>query len=240
MSDHLKNFCKPRFLDLLPILNNNNINYFASSGTLLGAVRHNGIIPWDTDIDIGVLSHDEIKKLAKLLEGTKYYIICIWNPNWSIKYPEVTPRTFQNYEKLNRVYKNRVTYENIDYKAEFYEIRYEGMKVADLEPFIFEKYNDNFKYFKKYFSDEELNHGFYRYMTPGCFYTYNNYKNNIPKIILKKFTFCNFYNRKIRIMENYDSYCKVRWGDDYMKNMPESGCERKITSNKKINNFEPL
>jgi hypothetical protein len=41
-------------------------------------------------------------------------------------------------------------------------------------------------------------------------------------------------------MENYDSYCKVRWGDDYMKNMPESGGKRKITSDKKINNFEPL
>jgi lipopolysaccharide cholinephosphotransferase len=41
------------------VLNKHQITYWAWAGTLLGAVRHQGFIPWDLDTDICIFAEDE-------------------------------------------------------------------------------------------------------------------------------------------------------------------------------------
>lgn len=48
------------------VCKNNEIRYFADGGTLLGAVRRKGMIPWDDDIDICVV-REEYNRLIQVL-----------------------------------------------------------------------------------------------------------------------------------------------------------------------------
>jgi phosphorylcholine metabolism protein LicD len=53
------------------ICKRHDIKYFASGGTLIGAVRHNGWIPWDGDIDFGILDED-FEKFKKVQNELPY------------------------------------------------------------------------------------------------------------------------------------------------------------------------
>ncbi len=62
--------------DVVSICEKENIPYMLGGGTALGAVRHNGFIPWDDDIDINV-QRKYIDPLLNAIEkqyGNKYYI----------------------------------------------------------------------------------------------------------------------------------------------------------------------
>ncbi len=60
-----------------------DITYYAIFGTMMGAVRHKGFIPWDDDIDLGMARPDYVRFLnvAKYEVNSPYFLKNIYTDN---------------------------------------------------------------------------------------------------------------------------------------------------------------
>ena len=69
--------------DIDKICKDNNLQYYLIAGTLLGAVRHHGFIPWDDDIDIAMYREDlcKLEEIITLQYSHKYSIQNCWTDN---------------------------------------------------------------------------------------------------------------------------------------------------------------
>ena len=77
----------------------NNLTYYVLGGTMLGAMRHGGFIPWDDDIDVG-MPREDYNKLAALLENKTV-------GNYLMETPNTTEKDF--YYPFSKIYDTKTT-----------------------------------------------------------------------------------------------------------------------------------
>ena len=73
--------------DVAKLCDENNLKYYLVGGTLLGAIRHGGSIPWDDDIDIA-MPREDYDKIQDIIEK-----------NYSDKYKVQSPLNDKNYTR---------------------------------------------------------------------------------------------------------------------------------------------
>lgn len=88
------------FKYLIHFLESNKLNWWTAYGTCLGAIRHNGMIPWDDDIDIYLLRKDfnRLLELEHKLDTNAYGLLSLKNAN--------------TYTTIGKLYNKKTTYWN--------------------------------------------------------------------------------------------------------------------------------
>ena len=72
-TEECKNISLKILIDIDKFCRENNITYFLACGTLLGAVRHQGFIPWDDDVDI-MMPRPDYNKFIKSYSNKNYKV----------------------------------------------------------------------------------------------------------------------------------------------------------------------
>lgn len=129
----------------IEFFNKYNIKYLAIGGTLIGAVRHKGIIPWDNDFDLLIFYDDylKLKNILNLFNNDEYKILNI-APGFKIFKNNIALGDLFIYDNQNGKYCKAYPY--VNEKPTFYvkDIFFNHIKynLNDLVPIKKHKFED--------------------------------------------------------------------------------------------------
>lgn len=96
--------------EFVKICKKHHLEYFLIGGSCLGAVRHQGFIPWDDDIDVGMMRKDYelfVKYAKEELDTTKYYLDCFeTNKDYHLPFAKIKKNNTKFVEKPSAHIKN--------------------------------------------------------------------------------------------------------------------------------------
>lgn len=86
----------------------NNIQYFLVGGTLIGAARHQGFIPWDDDLDIAMFRND-YEKFVKIAKNELCSPYLLKDFRFDENYPRIFAKVFKtDTDYCSKYYKDRL------------------------------------------------------------------------------------------------------------------------------------
>lgn len=244
------------FVEFDRICKKHNLKYSMEGGTLLGAVKYQGFVPWDDDIDV-IMFRDDYEKFLKVApsELGKDFVLQSFNniPNFPLNYAKlcfngtkICDYAYSHIKEMNHgVFMDIFP---VDYvKKETLKKHCRSVGVLTGARTVKVKYKVKLKGFKLFVYkilallpikvlNRQINKVCTRYNKDGTEYIYEVCNSNrkfapMPSSMYFEHTTLKFRDGEFMALKKYDEFLKSRFGENYMTDMPSE--EKRIPSHHK-------